>query len=217
MPMSKNNVFVDFDGTIADVFPRFYGILSNYIEQYFDEELDYSMYRELKRLGKKDHVIVKELIYGLEINIENYMNYKRERLESFQWLQKDNIIGDPKDAYEKFKIIGYDVVLLTQRNNKNNLLKQIDTLKIDDCFDDIVVVKPEEGKNVKAQYIEKCYCNKDIIIGDSKVEIEVSRVLNIQGYFVNTGLISAPYAGVYDMVFENYNSVVNYLLLMNNK
>ena len=187
MPMSKNNVFVDFDGTIADVFPRFYGILSNYIEQYFDEELDYSMYRELKRLGKKDHVIVKELIYGLEINIENYMNYKRERLESFQWLQKDNIIGDPKDAYEKFKIIGYDVVLLTQRNNKNNLLKQIDTLKIDDCF------------------------------GDSKVEIEVSRVLNIQGYFVNTGLISAPYAGVYDMVFENYNSVVNYLLLMNNK
>lgn len=206
----NKTIFVDFDGTIVDVFPRYYGILLSYIGQFTNKKLDYNMYREKKRSGKKDNSIVKSLL-DVEINIENYLKYKRERLESPQWLLKDTIIGDPKDAYKKFRAINYNVVLLTQRSCKSNLIWQVNFLGINDCFDDVVVVKPKQGRNSKAQYIGEKINEKNAIIGDSKVEMEAAKLLNIEYYFVNSGLFNAQYIGVDKLIFQNYNSAADFL------
>ena len=72
--MTKNKIaFVDFDGTVVDVFPRYYGILTEYLGKITNETLDFLKYKKLKRLGKKDHVIVRELLNGLEMDIHNYV------------------------------------------------------------------------------------------------------------------------------------------------
>ena len=210
--MTKNKTaFVDFDGTIVDVFPRYYGILTAYLGQMTNETLDFLKYKKLKRLGKKDHVIVSELLNGLEMDIHNYVKFKRENLENFSWLKKDVLIGNPKSANLELKDIGYRIVLLTQRNNKDNLLKQLDFLNIKKSFDEVVMVSPKAGLNVKAAYLEKLYRSDDIIIGDSSVEIDASRLLNINGYFVESGLFSAETLDIRKLVFADYKSVVEYI------
>ena len=210
MTMNKT-AFIDFDGTIVDVFPRYYGILTEYLGEMTNGTLDFLKYKKLKRLGKKDHVIVRELLNGLEIDINDYVKFKRENLEGFSWLKKDILIGNPESSNLELKDIGYRIVLLTQRNNKDNLLKQLDFLNIKESFDEIVMVSPKAGQNVKAAHIEKLYRSDDIIIGDSSVEIDASRLLNIKGYFVESGLFSAETLGIRKLVFADYKSVVDYI------
>lgn len=214
MIMNKT-AFIDFDGTIVDVFPRYYGILTEYLGEKTNKHLDFSKYKMLKRAGKKDHVIVRELVEGLEIDIDDYLKFKRKNLESFSWLIKDVLIENPESTNLRLKDMGFKIVLLTQRNNKNNLIKQLDFLNIKKSFDQVVVVKPRVGQNVKAEHIGKQYSLNDIIIGDSFVEIDASRILNIKGYFVETGLFSAESLGVRKLIFDDYKSVVDYIF--NNK
>ena len=188
MTMNKK-AFIDFDGTIVDVFPRYFGILNEYIREMTYESIDFLEYKKLKRAGKKDHVIIRELAKGLEIDIDDYVKFKRENLEEFSWLRKDVLIGNPESANLKLKGMGYKIVLLTQRNNKNNLIKQL-ILNIKESFDDVVIVEPKVGQNVKASYIGKQYSFDDIIIGDIVKKL-MSRLLSINSYFVGSGLFSA--------------------------
>lgn len=212
MRMNKT-AYIDFDGTIVDVFPRYYGILNQYLSELTNEYIDFSKYKRLKRQGNKDHIIIKELAKGLVINIDEYVQFKRENLEDFSWLTKDVLIGNPVSTNKKLKNMGYKVVLLTQRNNKNNLIKQLDYLKIKESFDDIIMVKPRVGQNVKATHIAKQYSLDDIIIGDSSVEMDASNLLNINGYFVESGLFSSKSLGIKNLVFADYKSVVDYILI----
>jgi len=209
IPMNRT-VFVDFDGTIVDVFPRYYGILSSYLEKYTDKKMDYDTYRKMKKAGNKDNQIV-EKILGIKIDIMDYLSYKSEMLEDPRWLKKDIVFGDPKDAYDKLKEIKYNVVLLTQRNKEDNFYRQINDLKIRNCFDDLVILKPCIGRNVKTDYISAHYHKENIVIGDSKTEIEAAKMLNIEGYFVETGLFSSCYVGIKEFIFDNYNIAVEYL------
>lgn len=208
---NNNTVYFDFDGTIVDVFPRYYGVLSSYVEKITDQELDFTLFKTFKRSGMKDHQIVNCIIPDIKFDIEEYLTFKRNELENLDWLYKDTIIGDFNDAYVKLKAKGYKIVLITQRNNKQNLFQQVKLLELVKYFDDIVVVKPRAGANVKIDYLKEKVCADDVIIGDSKVEIEVANKLNISGYFVNTGLFSSEFLAINERVFDNYNSVVNYI------
>ena len=81
----KKNAYVDFDGTIVDVMPRYYGILESYLNKNGLFDLEYEQYCNLKRQGIYDHIIVKEVCSGLLINVEDYLKYKRLKLENKDW------------------------------------------------------------------------------------------------------------------------------------
>lgn len=212
--MDMNKVaYVDFDGTVVDVIPRYFGILSSYLKDKVSTELNLEKYKILKRRGLKDHQIVLKLCDNFKLDINDYIQYKRENLESEFWLKRDVIIGSPREAYNKLKSLGYRVKLLTQRNHENRLLDQVKRLGLEECFDDIIVVKPLVGGNAKVNILKNKVNKKDIIIGDSSIEMECARYFNIKGYFVRTGLWEDKYANSDSLIFENYNSVVDFLYL----
>jgi phosphoglycolate phosphatase-like HAD superfamily hydrolase len=91
------------------------------------------------------------------------------------------------------------------------LFKQVNLLNIEKCFDEIVVVKPLLNQNVKLEYLKNIINDEDIIIGDSRDEMDAAEKLNIKGYFVTTGLWDESFAGSISDVFSCYNSVVNYI------
>jgi phosphoglycolate phosphatase-like HAD superfamily hydrolase len=205
-------VYVDFDGTIVDVMPRYHGILESYIKREKFIEIDFNKYKSLKRKGIKDYDIVKRLCEGNEIDLEDYLKFKRLNLENFKWLKKDIIIGSPEEAYHKLQNQGYRVVLLTQRYIEKNLHKQVKMLNIEKCFDEIIVVKPLPNQNAKIKYLKNIINIEDIIIGDSRDEMETAEKLNIAGFFVTSGLWNESFAGPIAQVFNNYNTVVDYIV-----
>ncbi|EKN62755.1 HAD family hydrolase [Schinkia azotoformans] len=215
--MMKKTAYVDFDGTVVDVMPRYHGILESYLKKDNLIELDYTEYCFLKRKGIKDHEIVYRLCNGLKIDIESYLEFKRPNLESSFWLKKDIIIGSPKDAYNKLKCLGYNVVLLTQRNYEKRLLQQVAGLGLDNCFDEVLVVKPLLRGNAKLNVLKDKINSEDIIIGDSKIEMECADFLYINGFFVESGLWGTTFAGEKSLIFKTYNLVVDFLLQSSGK
>lgn len=203
--------YIDFDGTIVDVMPRYHGILESYVRLRTKYKIDFFKYCYLKREGYKDHAIVSELCDGYQINIKDYLEYKRANLEDSYWLSKDKIIGSPKIAIDNLKMMGYKVVLLTQRNNKLNLFNQVKELGLEKQFDEIIVVKPLSNQNAKINYLNNITQPDDIIIGDSKIEIECANTLNIRGFFVESGLFNSKCIIQNVVSFRNFNEVVEYL------
>lgn len=208
--MKQRRIFVDFDGTIVDVLPRYYELLQAYIGR--PCQLNFESYKYLKRLGIKDHDIVSRLCDGHCIELSSYLKFKRSNLEEIEWLRKDTIIGFPKDSYDKLKRLGYSVVLLTQRRSEQNLTEQIRLLNLDDCFDDLIVVRPLVDQNAKLIYLENKTTSDDVIVGDSMVETECAEKLGLRGFFVRSGLWDQSFAGSVVKVFDDYDSVIDFLV-----
>ncbi len=206
---TNKTAFIDFDGTVIDVIPRYYGILCQYLEHYGDLTIPFEQYKEIKRTGAKDHEIVNAFVPHADFDIADYLEFKRSNLEDLNWLSKDVLIGDPFYAYKSLKKMGFQVFLLTQRRNKENLIIQLDLLGITSCFDEIVVVHPKPNDNVKFLYLKEHSSNKDVIIGDSIVEITAAKQLNLEYYFVESGLFSSSSLGIKEHIFKDYNEVVN--------
>lgn len=207
----RKTAYVDFDGTVVNVFPRYHHILKSYLNQKTSIELDYNKYCFLKRQGMKDHNIVQTICRGYNLDIEEYVKYKRLNLESEENLRKDIIIGSPEIAYKKLNKLGYKIILLTQRNYQDRLVNQVGSLNISNCFDNIIVVTPLSNINTKLEFLKNQVNVDDIIIGDSKTEMECASVLGIEGFFVETGLWGKEFAGPKTNIVDNYNTAVQIL------
>lgn len=206
--MDSKTVYVDFDGTVIDVFARYYGILRDYIGIEKREE-KYSKYIAMKRSGKKDHEIAKEC-WDKDIDISEYLVFKRQNLEQEKRLRTDTIIGDPHKAYKDLRKKGYTVKLLSQRRSKQNFEKQLDWLVLKSAFDEWQIVPPIHG-NSKLLFLEPIIQRGDILIGDGKLEMECAEKLNVQGYFVYTGLNEKISGRNISDIWKTYNEVAAYI------
>ncbi len=204
--MTDKTAYIDFDGTVVNVFPRYFKILNEYLNHDYDGQLVFENFVRQKRDGIKEHEIVKKTL-GIDIDIEKYVNFKRARLEDKEYLKEDLIIGNPHKAYAKLKGLGYQVNLLSQRRKPDNLLWEISYLNLKDCFDNISTVFPTSN-NAKLEYLKDIAKKEDIIIGDSPLDMECATELGIRGWFVESGLLKKERLAAKVQVAENYNMAV---------
>lgn len=204
--MNKKTAYIDFDGTIVNVFPRFYRIFKEYLSVKYDVQLEYNSFCEKKRRGMYEHVYAKE-VFGINVNVEEYVKFKRNRLEDQEYLKEDIIIGNPKSAYLSLKKAGFFVQLLSQRRNSENLKWELEYLNLVECFDSIAVVYPIPD-NAKLKYLRKIVTSEDVIIGDSTIDMDCAVVLDIEGWFVKSGLHSDEKVPSVIHRAENYNEAV---------
>lgn len=202
--MDSKTVYVDFDGTIVDVFARYYGILKTYIGGEEKAE-QLNAYIKMKRSGRKDHEIAKEC-WGKSIDISDYLTFKRKNLEEEKWLRTDTVIGEPENAYHELKKKGYVVKLLSQRRSKENFVKQLGWLGLENAFDDWTIVAPLH-ENAKLLFLKSVIHKGDILIGDGKLEMECAEKLNVQGFFVQTGLNERIVGRNISDIWKTYNEV----------
>lgn len=199
-------VYVDFDGTIVDVFPRYYIVLNRFLNNYYGRGIDYQTFYIEKRNGEKEHIIVKKNL-KINLDIEAYLQYKKEKLEEKENLKIDRFIGKPFETYQYIKSKGFDVIVLSQRRNKENFEWQLQELKYRMFCDEAICLYPQSQGNAKLAFLEGRAEAGDIIIGDSQIEMECSKKLGISGCFVNTGLFSSVAVGV-EKAYNNYDEAV---------
>ena len=202
--------YIDFDGTIVDVMPRYHGILTSYLKGTLKICLE--SFCNLKRQGLKEHQIVEIYDPTYPFYIPDYVEFKRERLESMEWLALDRVIGDPILAHEQLNLAGFNVHLLTQRRNEKNVYAQLKQLGLWGAFDEVSVVAPMINGNAKASFLKGKVTPEDIVVGDSPVDMECARLLGITGFFVETGLWCEPNeANV--RILPNYNAVASLMVI----
>lgn len=178
-------IYIDMDGTLLDIFERYSGVFNLYINT-FGHHITKEKYRNLRQSGVSEAWIL-EKKWGLSGDTEKYRAFRKHYLESREWLEKDTVIGQP----EEIRQYPYDFALITQRYNRKEAIRQISRLQLDTIFDEIIVLEPQKGRNSKEEYLRGKVTEEDCIIGDSPVELECSRRLGMQGYFVKTGLFGS--------------------------
>lgn len=175
-------IYIDLDGTLLDVFDRYYGIFIEYARN-IGVSISKEEYIQFRHHGLSENEMLRRC-YGKEINVLSWKQYKRERLEKREWLLKDFVIGNPQIIRE----CTVPCTLITQRRNKTEAFYQIDRLKLTELFEQVVVLEPLQQGNSKLEYLSRRVTKGDAIIGDSKIELECARKLGITGYFVKSGL-----------------------------
>ena len=207
-------IYIDFDGTIVDVYERYFGILQSYINRSSSKKMHFNSFIKLKKSGLKDHEIVSKLLGIEDFNIENYMKFKLNHIESLNWLSTDKLIGNFEQFVSKCHGMDYKISLLTQRRNQTNLHIQLEKLNIYNLFDTIIVVNPKDGQNVKYEFLrEKAHSKSGaIVIGDSNEEIKAGNILGLRTFHVQTGLHDSSGISDYTTFINSYEDVIPHLL-----
>ena len=203
-------IYIDFDGTLVNVYKRYIGILQSFLGN--DYRINEKQYIHYKKKRVYDHKIVKLIFYVYKIDLKKYIIYKSDLIETEKWLALDELIGNPIFYINKIKIAGFKVSLLTARNNKNNLKSQLKKLNIVNLFDKIHVVGFKKNINTKLELLKNIYMQGDIIIGDSPMEIEAADSLNLDSYFVNSGLYNKSFFKNLSYDFCDYQEVFDKIL-----
>lgn len=209
-----NTIYIDFDGTIVDVYERYFGVLQSFINKTSPGQMHFNSFIKLKRSGLKDHEIANKLTVINDFNIEKYVKYKTSHIESLNWLSKDKLIGNFEQFISKCHDMNYSVSLLTQRRNPINLYIQLEKLNIYHFFDNIHVVTPKVGRNVKYELLKENiqFNSPTIIIGDSNEEIKAGNILGLRTFYVRTGLHDSKWISNPTTILNSYEDVIPHLL-----
>lgn len=176
---------IDLDGTLLNVWIRYYSVFNDFWKI---PNLTLEEYKNLKKKYEFDDLIVNKLAGKLdEDKFQEYKLFKKKYLEDFQYLKLDKLI--PKKLLLKRFILKNEVLILTIRNNINNLFKQIDFLDINFLRNKLVVLE-NNGPLTKKVWVEKNIEKSvsKIVIGDSETDLAIGELKNTKVYLVESGL-----------------------------
>lgn len=181
--IEKPVVAFDLDGTLLDSRKRHKIVLDDILKKY-NIELDTSDLIEFKRNGKNN---VNFLISkGLnEAKAKEIQQKWIENIENEEYLKLDILYSDTFEVLEQYSKDN-DLILVTARNNKDGLQKQVRDLGIEKYFSTIKVVVP--GKNVaheKAQVLRDY--SAILFIGDTLSDAQAARLTGIDFKFHENG------------------------------
>lgn len=203
-------VFVDFDGTIVDVWARYFAVFRDYFK--LPEDV-YNKYRELKYLYPSDRELVSHLFHLNTVETEVYLQFKHNWLEEIEYLRLDTLIPDSQALKTFFQ--KNDARVLTIRKNKATFMKQLDWMGIG-FLQEWAIVLESSGISAKCDWLRK-HANEEpfIMIGDSEVDMQAGEISTCKAYFVKTGLRDVRYlpngikpAKVYENIQECFADIL---------
>ena len=181
--MKKIKYIIDFDGTIVDVWERYYKIFIDF----FNLKLSLEEYIKLKRKYSNDQ----ELIENLKLNnfdINEYFGFKKKNLEKPEYLKKDKLIVR-KEKLNEIKN-REDICIMTIRRNKEELFEQLKFLNLYELKEKFFVLKPKNVETKKNFILENKEIFADFIfsVGDAETDLEIGTLDFAKNFFVETGL-----------------------------
>ncbi|BBH25015.1 hypothetical protein Back11_63600 [Paenibacillus baekrokdamisoli] len=210
-------LYMDLDGTILDVWQRYYCLMKDFFESKLDNPFpELQQYQQLKMTLIEDATIIHHLYQNRNFSkndvLSEFRLYKQGALESERMLRKDTLIGQLHQFKAQLKS-EYKLHLLSIRRNKNLAMQQLQYLNIMELFDQIDFVLPTREYNPKWFAIKNKVSRDDCIIGDSEIDIACGTMLGLRTFHVSTGLRSYEYAAQLGQAIRlnNYSEVHAYL------
>ena len=116
----KQSIFIDFDGTIVDVWERYYSVFKEISK---DSELSFHTYKSLRKMGYTDE--------GIAVARQIYLPKGYKKLKSLLLEQEKYLVLDTM-LVERHKLISFvfetNAKILTKRRNQRMFYWQIQYL-----------------------------------------------------------------------------------------
>src|SRR3990167_5376708 len=128
----RKSIFFDLDGTLISLKNRYIKLFQDFLRSP-ETEITPDDYWNLKRLGKNDYEILsakdeKKLIIKIATRVRH--------IEDKKYLNLDKLHPHTKKILLSLK--NYKLTLITMRKNSRNLRYELNTLKINKFFDEVI-------------------------------------------------------------------------------
>lgn len=175
-------IVLDFDGTLVDVWERYYRVFSEGVVNQFALP-GIKKYKEMKKRLRRDEDIASAL--GTKL-VQAYFKDKVSKLESMEYLALDSCLLDDKSVglIEQNRSL---FVILTARKKPDLLHWEINKLGIPIPSSQVYVVNPDE-KDAKNKWFQGNCGSVEMIVGDSASELLSIPDMPVLRIFVETGL-----------------------------
>jgi phosphoglycolate phosphatase len=199
------NLFFDLDGTLINSLPRLYKLFQFLVPE---STLSYDEYWNLKR-NKISH---KDILTGrFYYSIQKFQDFELKwmtEIEKQKWLDLDQPFEGTTNFLNQLKK-KHKIILVTARQSKENVLKQIQNFGWENIFSDILVT---EQKQEKYQLIQNTVhvSPSDLIIGDTGKDIQTGKLLGIKTVAVLTGFLNKE-----NLITYNPDEIINTVLDLN--
>lgn len=173
-------IFFDFDGTIVDLWPRYY--------QVFLAASGISGVSQREYVGAKRSLVSDGEVarYFGKTLPEGYFQKKRTLLEAETYLRLDTPLVSAEELNAFF--LKFECRLLTSRRRADAFLAELDNLGLGCLSDRAVILDPDRGVSKKAFLAQDFSRSSHIVVGDSKAEWETAALENVRAVLVRTGL-----------------------------
>lgn len=209
-------LYLDLDGTLLDVWPRYFAVMKSYFDREGLPFVSLEEYRRQKLLWVRDEAIVRQAIGDdpclADRLLPHYFKWKRERLESEDMLRLDRPFGGLPDFAARLRP-AYRLHLISVRRDPELAMRQLRGLEMIAPFERIDFVLPSSASNPKRDAIQDRVGPQDAIVGDSEVDIACGAMLGLRAFHVGTGLRSFAVATRHHAALElpRYDDVIAYL------
>ena len=173
-------IFFDFDGTIANVWRRYYEVFVNAGKV---SGIAYAEYVDVKRALCKDDLVAGHFQVSLAAD---YYAVKKTLLEDPAYLRLDTLLVDGAKLIEFFS--SNPCRILTNRRKPSAFYGQLENLGLSELVGKSIVLQPEDHIS-KRDYIAAHFGGeKNTVIGDAASEYEAAQLEDTQVMLVRTGL-----------------------------
>ena len=176
-------IYIDLDGTLLNNFKRFEILLLDILRLKQNQVEDFFEY---KKLGLSNvEILTKHYDYGVS-ELETFKSRWLEKIEQRDYLKHDSLIEGTKKWLGNF-CNDFQLILCTARQNRENLLWQLNDLDIACYFHGVIVTY---GNPAKHSFIKEAVLEIDKrswFIGDSVEDINSGQMLGLRTCAVLTG------------------------------
>jgi Predicted phosphatases len=209
-------IYIDLDGTLLDVWPRYYAVMNKFLERHGLFALSLNEYKRQKLQWIRDEAILRHAAFGYPDGgkglLPIYRCWKQEALESATMLWLDQPIGRLNE-FAAYVGPSYRLHLISIRRDPKLAMRQLRRLNLIAPFERIDFVSPSQTGNPKWEAIRNRTCSQDIMIGDSEIDLACGSMLGLRTFHVRTGLRSFEFASSSYPAYElgQYEEVLDYL------
>lgn len=213
--MTERIIFIDLDETLIDTSERHYRVYCDIINTLnLKNPISKNEFWKLKRKGVSTLGIIEE--NDPEI-LKQFSKLWINNIEKKNYLSHDKPFDSTFDLLNNLKNELF--VLLSMRNNHENLIWQINELGLNNYFDEILSCSPIQYKDktsILLNYIHSnnLVINNDfIIIGDSETDIITGKLLKLITIAVTYGIRTKKLLISHDpdYTIDNMDEIINLL------
>ncbi len=191
-------IFLDLDGTLLDTSMRHYKLYRDILDKKGFTTLPLKKFWQMKRTGKKTGDILPE--YLSKEFLASFEKEWIEKIEKKSYLQYDELFPGIKEMLSHLNN-EFDLVLVTLRNNTENLHWEIFNLGLNGYFKSIISGEGPKKKLIKNYLINNHNGEACLIVGDTEEDIKTGVELDIPTICVTCGIRSKEFLESFDPDF----------------